>query len=315
MSEFEKKELGKQAAELGFIRDAFEKMSRLTGVLAFFEHDPVLSQYLALKGGTAINLSIFNLPRLSVDVDLDFAEDLPLEEVMKVRETIKTTIRQFMAMNGYTRSEKSKEHHTLDSDIYQYINAGRARDYIKIEVNYSLRSHVLPISNRPIETLGVFEAVGVLALDPIEIFASKISALHSRAAARDLYDAHNMVYFGLFDETQADMLRKCVVFYAAISSEETPLEFDFQKMDSLKFHDIRTKLMPMLRKKERFDLESSKRRVSEYLTALLSLTESDRLFLSAFSDGEYRPELLFSGDELARVANHPMAMWKMQNRK
>ena len=66
MSEFDKKGLGKQAAELGFIRDTFEKMSRLTGVLAFFERDPVLSQYLALKGGTAINLTIFNLPRLSI---------------------------------------------------------------------------------------------------------------------------------------------------------------------------------------------------------------------------------------------------------
>ena len=315
MSEFDKKELGKQAAELGFIRDVYEKTSRLTGVLAFFEGDPVLSQYLALKGGTAINLTIFNLPRLSVDIDLDFAEDLPLDEIMAVREAIRTTIKQFMIMNGYTRSEKSKEHHTLDSDVYQYINTGGAKDYIKIEVNYSLRSHVLPITKRPIETLGVFEPIKVLVLDPLEIFASKISALHSRAAARDLYDAHNMVYFGLFDESQTDMLRKCVVFYAAVSSEQTPLDFDFSKMDALKFHDIRTKLMPMLRKKERFDLESSKSRVREYLTALLNLTENDRLFLSAFTEGEYRPELLFSGEELARVANHPMALWKMQNRQ
>ena len=98
MSEFDKKELGKQAAELGFIRDAYEKTSRLTGVLAFFEHDPVLSQYLALKGGTAINLTIFNLPRLSVDIDLDFAEDLLLDEMMAVREVIKTTIRKFMTI-------------------------------------------------------------------------------------------------------------------------------------------------------------------------------------------------------------------------
>jgi predicted nucleotidyltransferase component of viral defense system len=315
LSEFDKKELSKQAAELGFIRDAFEKMSRLTGVLAFFERDPVLSQYLALKGGTAINLTIFNLPRLSVDIDLDFAENLPLDEMMAVRETIRTTIRQFMIMNGYTRSEKSKEYHTLDSDIHQFINTGGVRDNIKIEINYSLRSHILPIYKRPIETLGIFEPIKVLVLDPLEIFASKISALHSRAAARDLYDAHNMVYFGLFDESQTEMLRKCVVFYTAISSEETPLSFDFSKMDALKFHDIRTKLVPMLRKKERFDLDAAKSRVREYLTALLNLTDNERQFLSAFANGEFRPELLFNGEELARVANHPMALWKMQNRK
>ena len=105
------------------------------------------------------------------------------------------------------------------------------------------------------------------------------------------------------------------MFYTAVSSEQTPLEFDFSKMDALKFHDIRTKLVPMLRKKERFDLDAAKNRVSEYLTALLKLTDNERQFLSAFANGEYRPELLFDGVELARVVNHPMAMWKMQNRK
>ena len=82
MNEYNRKEIGKQAAELGFIRDTFEKMSRLIGVLGFFERDPILSRYLALKGGTAINLTIFNLPRLSVDIDLDFSENLTLEELL-----------------------------------------------------------------------------------------------------------------------------------------------------------------------------------------------------------------------------------------
>ena len=63
--------MGRLAAEHGFIRDTFEKVSRLVGLLAFFERDPALSKYLALKGGTAINLTIFSLPRLSVDIDLD----------------------------------------------------------------------------------------------------------------------------------------------------------------------------------------------------------------------------------------------------
>ena len=68
MSEYSRQEIGKQAAEFGFIRDVFEKVSRLVNLLSFFELDPVLSRYLALKGGTAINPAIFNLPRLSVDI-------------------------------------------------------------------------------------------------------------------------------------------------------------------------------------------------------------------------------------------------------
>ena len=137
MSEYSRKELGKQAAELGFIRDTFEKVSRLARLLAFFERDPVLSRYLALKGGTAINLTIFNLPRLSVDIDLDFSENLPMDETMAIRDTIRDTIRKYMAMNGYVFSEKSKEYHTLDSDVYQYMSNGGVRDNIKIEINYS----------------------------------------------------------------------------------------------------------------------------------------------------------------------------------
>ena len=284
MNEYNRREIGKQAAELGFIRDTFEKMCRLTGLLSFFEHDPILSRYLALKGGTAINLTIFNLPRLSVDIDLDFAENLPLDEMTEIREVIRTTIRQYMAMNGYTHSDKSKTYHTLDSDVFQYNNTGGVKDNIKVEINYSLRCHVLPLVKRPIETLGIFEPVNVLAVDPIEIFAAKIAALLSRAAARDLYDTNNMVYFGLFDETQTDLLRKCVIFNAAISSEETPLGFEFVKMDNLTIHDIRTKLIPMLRKKERFDLAAARGRVHDYLSVVLTLSENDTQFLSLFAN-------------------------------
>ena len=315
MNDFNRKDLTKQASELGYIRDTFEKMCRLAKLLKFFERDPVLSKYLALKGGTAINLTIFNLPRLSVDIDLDFAENFTLDEMMDIRESIRTTIRQYMAMNDYIRSDKSKEYHTLDSDVYQYINTGGVKDNIKVEINYSLRSHILPLSKRPIETLGIFEPVEVLSLAPMEIFAAKISALVSRAAARDLYDANNMVTFGLFDETQAEMLKKCIVFYTAVGSEETPLDISLSKMDALVFHDIRTKLIPVLPKKEKFDFASARERVREYLGTVLQLDEKDKSFLSSFAKGDYRPELLFCGDELIRIANHPMALWKMQNRK
>ena len=314
MSEYDKKEIGKQAAELGFIRDTFEKMNRLIDILAFFERDPLLSQYLALKGGTAINLTVLSLPRLSVDIDLDFSINLPLNEMMRVRDNIRITIRQFLSMNGYIRSEKSKEYHTLDSDVFHYINSGGVKDYIKVEINYSLRSHILPLINRSVESLGVFPPVTVLVLDPIEIFASKLCALCTRALARDLYDANNLIIL-LENEPISDLLRRCAVLYIAIGSEQTPQCFDFSKMETLTYQDIRMKLIPMLRKQERFDLASAKERVRNYLSKILILTEEDKLFLSSFASGNYRPEILFSGEELARINTHPMALWKMQNHK
>lgn len=58
---------------MGFVRDTLEKVYRLVDILSLFENNHILSNSLALKGGTAINLTIFNLPRLSVDIDFDFS--------------------------------------------------------------------------------------------------------------------------------------------------------------------------------------------------------------------------------------------------
>lgn len=63
--DYEIRKIGKQARELGFIRDTLEKVLRLSEILYFINYDPLLSASLALKGGTAINMTIFNLPRLS----------------------------------------------------------------------------------------------------------------------------------------------------------------------------------------------------------------------------------------------------------
>lgn len=85
MMQFDRIQLGRQARELGFVRDTFEKVARLADILRFMEQDELLSRVLALKGGTAINLTIFDLPRLSVDIDLDFAKDTTRDEMMADR--------------------------------------------------------------------------------------------------------------------------------------------------------------------------------------------------------------------------------------
>ena len=311
MNGFNRTVIGKQAAELGFIRDTFEKVCRLAGFLTLFERDPVLSQYLALKGGTAINMIFYqNMPRLSVDIDFDFAENLSLDEISAIRDAIRKSIRQYATMNDYVLGEKSKSHHTLDSDLFKYTNSGGVRDNIKIEINYSLRSHILPMKRRPIETLGIFSSATVLVLDPVEIFASKISALLTRTAARDVYDVNNMILNELFNKEQTLLLKKCLVFYISIGTDDAPEEFNFAKLDGLKYHDIKMRLIPMLRKKDSFDINIARDRIKNYLSELLQFTEEEREFLSQFRNGQYKPELLFTGDMLERVQNHPMALWK-----
>jgi predicted nucleotidyltransferase component of viral defense system len=315
MATYNKKTLAAQAKELGFVRDTLEKVVRLADILKFMESDPLLKTSLALKGGTAINLTVFNLPRLSVDIDLDYAHNNSLEDMTKEREEITTVIKRYMAAEGYELSGKSKSYHSLDSFVYTFVNSAGVRDNIKLEINYSVRCHVLPLAVRPIETMGVFGATNVLSVAPLEIYASKIVALLTRAAARDLFDINKMVVFGLFDESEAVTLRKCAVFYSAVGTEEPPQEFDLERIYSLISYKIRTDLQPVLRKRDWFDLPAAQKRVKAYLETLLVLEVYERRFLDVFRGGEYKPELLFDGETLERVRNHPMATWKLQQRR
>ncbi len=77
MIAYNKIELEKAAKQAGFVRDTFGKVLRLKEVLKYINSDAYLREHLALKGGTAINMTIFNLPRLSVDIDLDFTRTYP----------------------------------------------------------------------------------------------------------------------------------------------------------------------------------------------------------------------------------------------
>ena len=86
MIEYSRVELGKAAKERGFVRDTFEKVLRLKEILRYFNEDKYLKEHLVLKGGTAINMTIFNLPRLSVDIDMDFMH-IPQELRIRSRGT------------------------------------------------------------------------------------------------------------------------------------------------------------------------------------------------------------------------------------
>lgn len=86
MPKYDKELLARQARALDFPPHTYEKVARLTEVLRFLNETPEMRGALVLKGGTAINLTMFRLPRLSVDIDLDFAQNLPREEMLARRE-------------------------------------------------------------------------------------------------------------------------------------------------------------------------------------------------------------------------------------
>ena len=61
-----------EAQATGFRLDVLEKVAQLLGLLDAIRSHPFLRDRLALKGGTALNLFVFDVPRLSVDIDLNY---------------------------------------------------------------------------------------------------------------------------------------------------------------------------------------------------------------------------------------------------
>ena len=313
MPQFNRRELDARARKYGFNRDTFEKVVRLRMILEFMNAQECMNEHLLLKGGTAINLTVFNLPRLSVDIDLDFVPNLTRDETIKERERLTEILKGYMSEQGYLLSDASRFSHSLDAFHYNYVNAAGNRDMIKIEINYSLRTHVLRPEDRVFVTDAFGEPIKVKTVAAMEIFAAKTNALLSRAAARDLYDFCNMIDMRLFSEEE-DKFRKCIIFYATISAKEVNKIFDTSAIDSLVFSKIKSDLFPVLAVRDKFDLEGKKRQAKEYIASLMNPTDAENDYMARFIAKEYKPELLFDDEEIVeRLRNHPMALWKCKS--
>lgn len=315
------------ATEAGFIQDTFEKVSRLSEVLSIITNDDFLSQRLALKGGTAINLAFFNLPRLSVDIDLDYTKNSDRSEMFADRELITSKLNSVMKNLGYgVNSEKTKNVHAIYSSVYTYQNSNGCSDNLKVETNFMLRTHILGIKSYETKELKGIAKTSIDCVHPIEIFGTKITALLTRGAARDLYDIRNLVNnLGKLSKDQTDMLRKCAIFYMTLNSDKPFDKFDVSSIDLISQPKIRTDLLPVLghceRKKGGFDLKETQNAVKNALTDIMQMTDKEKDYVKSFFNCQYKPELLF-GDKtitsfdpqiaITRVQNHPMVNWKQQ---
>lgn len=312
MASYDKAEIGRVASEYGFVRDTFEKVLRIVKILRYFNEQEFLKEHLVLKGGTAINLTIFNLPRLSVDIDLDYMPNENKDDMLKSRERITEIIKTHMESEEYTLSSASRFSFSLDAFYYQYQNCGGNQDMIKIEINYSLRAHVFSPVLRSVLPEAFNDGEKILTLDPIEIFAAKGNALISRAAARDLYDWGNFISSDLAaDKRKRDLFRKCFIFYTTVSAETINLSFDTAAIETLTFNKIRRDLFPVISNQDKFLLEERKKAAKEYITELMQLTKNEKKYMECFKEKDYRPELLFEDAKiLDNIKAHPMALWK-----
>ncbi|MFT0140650.1 nucleotidyl transferase AbiEii/AbiGii toxin family protein [Alcanivoracaceae bacterium MT1] len=161
----------------------------------------------ALKGGTAINLFVRDLPRLSVDIDLVYLPDGDREQALpaihQALDRIADDLEQGLAAT-VTRSYR----HKIDS---LHLTVERNNTAIKVELSPVMRGTVFPVANREVvatvEDEFGFAEVPVVAL--ADLYAGKLCAAFDRQHPRDLFD----VMLLLENEGIADQLRKAFLVY------------------------------------------------------------------------------------------------------
>lgn len=311
MLKFDRRILNAEAKKYCFITNTYEKVLRLTKILNYIQTTPILHDNLALKGGTAINLTIYDLPRLSVDIDLDFTTNVAREEMLKIRKTITETLLTYMDKNGYLLDPRSRQHHALDGFKFNYVNSSGLNDVIKIEINYMLRCHILEPVTVKNKELGLIESIDIRTLHPYEIFGSKLVALMTRLTPRDLYDFYNLFKYDVFTNEELSMIRKCAIYYRAIGNEDGNYEFEISNIKQISSRDIKRFLYPVIRSDERFALDDAIEIVTNKFDKYFIPNENELLFLENFKNKKYTPELLFDDKTIVdTIINHPMAIWK-----
>lgn len=310
--EFSRQFLINISQDTSFIKDNLEKVIRLAEILKILNSDSVFKGKLALKGGTAINLTAVELPRLSVDIDLDYTENVSREELLEVKEHLSNRLTDYMWQEGYSLSD-TRDYFALSSYLFNYTNAAGNRDNIKIEINYLDRLHILPLENKPLLTKGIIDHFDVLTLNVTELYASKINALLSRATPRDLYDVNSMLENGI--ELDKDLLRKCLVFYNVIGGDYDLENLSYDNVKRLDFKKYKTQLKPVIAKNDKFDIEKAKEKVIAFLRDMIVLTQEEQEFIKLFNEKDYRPDLLFGAGDIANnLINHPAAHWRCMDK-
>jgi len=150
-----REKLTSEAQATGFRPEVLEKVIHLLNLLEGFNSHPFLKGRWALKGGTALNLFLFDVPRLSVDIDLNYVGAVDSETMMAERPKIEQALlaRQasrdlFDAHQLLTKSSLDREKLRLGFVLYGGMNRKDWRTVKVEDVGYDpreLENQLLPI--------------------------------------------------------------------------------------------------------------------------------------------------------------------------
>lgn len=304
------------AANTGFRPEVLEKVLHLLNLLELLQSHPFLKGRLVLKGGTAINLFYFDLPRLSVDIDLNYIGAGDRETMMAERHQLEQAIQAVFSREGMTATRLPNEHAGGKWRL-RYPSALTESGNLEMDLNFMFRTPLWPIVHQDSRPVGSAVARNIPILDIHELAAGKLAALLARQTCRDLFDAHLLL---TSQPLHAERLRLGFVVYGAMNRKDwrtvSTHDIDYQA------REIADQLIPVIRRDfldQAGSLEAWAanlvRECREAMKVVLPFSSAEREFLERILDyGEILPALLTSDEELQkRIVAHPLLQWKALN--
>jgi predicted nucleotidyltransferase component of viral defense system len=306
------------AESTGFRAEMIEKVLQLINLLDKLNRHPQLKGKWVLKGGTALNLFMCDLPRLSVDIDLNYIGALDREAMLAERPRVEQAAQAVFSREGFTTKRVPTEHAGGKWRLSYQSYTGQSGN-LEVDLNFMFRQPLWDIQTADSYALGDFQAKNIPLINLPELAAGKLAALLARGQARDLFDCHRIF---TIKGIATERLRIAFVVYGGMNRKDwrnvsiEDVNFDPEELTRL--------LMPTLNKRY---LETQGtpagyggRLVNECqakLEAVLPLSDTEREFLDLLLEkGELDPSLLTHDKALQkRIQSQPLLQWKALNVK
>ena len=182
---FSASELLPLAGSTGYKADIIEKVLHLLRLLNALNTHPYLKEKWVLKGGTALNLFNQNLPRLSVDIDLNYIGALDREYMLAEKPKFEAAVQAVCSREGFNIRRVPDDHAGGKWRLNYQSYTGRSGN-LEIDLNYMFRQPLWKSKPSDSYRLGSYKATNIPMLNIHEIAAGKLAALLSRGQARDL---------------------------------------------------------------------------------------------------------------------------------
>lgn len=254
----------------------------------------------ALKGGTAINLFVRNMPRLSVDIDLAY---LPLEPRDQALPNARAAL-QRIAAECERRLPGSWVRHDINRNDALRIVVGRGGVQIKVEVSPVLRGtlHEPSILDLALRAQTEFGLASVPVISLPDLYGGKLCAALDRQHPRDWFDVMLLLDADELDRSVFDGFLTYLVSHGRPTNELLAPRWK-PLADSYAQQFAGMTVLPVTLDQ----LEASRERLLARLQALM--TDRDKAFLLSLKAGE--PD--WSLFPHPRIAELPAVQWKLRN--